>query len=570
MENGMLASLPDDIALQILQYIAVPQKFGALSWPSLVHGIPEGESLRTIQSVRLTCRALSRLAAPVLFPVLHVSINYKSVDAFEKLSKNPVIATHARGVVVNVATYSRDLAMDLGAFKKSRLTEIHQLSDSLDYHMEFRLQEGDEEDDDVQEYHRLSHRLNILKQEWDHVAPTESDNTEFQADSGAAGGAAKSQFGDILLSSYNEYVRRFREQLEWLSDAQSMVKLANAFKRLDCGGKVHFSAKVREVVPYRGGGLEIAEVLDNPQVLSRLMAQPYSWEDLERRGEEKDLGIARTLTMLPIALADVGVPLTELYLGCFPHYSGFTQLLSHEKQQAAELELQLRSAFQQIQVFHFGYSGMSCKGLRHNPLPDRDVSYMRAYLQAALASSQLQNLSMSFYSYCINTGQRRNDEGLFVLGPVLQSLTTFQLTRVVVSNVEVKFDELEYLLTRLGSKLGFLSLGSIALLDGRWAPLLDVVRESTAQRCQEDRCRVILSNLLGAEFGSEKRKHLDIWNTDPDEWEEELKEPASVREAERYLCGKRATNPLQRLDAAAPSLESFASFESVTDSSSDE
>lgn len=53
----------------------------------------------------------------------------------------------------------------------------------------------------------------------------------------------------------------------------------------------------------------------------------------------------RMLSRLPIALANAGVALTELYLDCFPLYAGFAQLLLHEKQTASELEWELQPVF---------------------------------------------------------------------------------------------------------------------------------------------------------------------------------------------------------------------------------
>lgn len=543
MERTNLAGLPADIILQVLEYVANVWQMGS---PGVISTISEDESLRAIQNVRLTCRALSQLATPLLFPILKVSINPRSLDAFEQLSKNPIIAARAQYVVVNLAVYSAKMAEDLEAFRKTRLEGINDRLRSLNWDMEFRLEEeGNEEDDDVVEYYRLIYALTLLEEGWERAGAIRSDSNNIQTESGAADEVTRGKYEDILLTSHNEYRRRRLEQLQCLSDAHT--RLTSSFSRLACGEKLHFSAEVKRVLQSGAYEFELAELLDNPETLSRAMTRPCSWQNIQDEDGDSHVEMVRVLTALPIALADAGMPLMELYLGCFPHYVGFAQLGAHENQSAAELERELGGALQHLEIFDFGYQGMNCRGIRHNQLPAADMAYMRAYLQAAVGSPRLQILDLDFGSFNINDGKGRNDEDLFALGPVLRSYTSGRLTRMVLSDVQLTADELAPLLTRLGDNtLTFFYMYYVSLVEGEWAPLLDAVRDSTAQRCREGRCHSLLSRLWGGEFGNERPAVLDFTATQ-EERDAELREPDLTKKAQAYIQGKRETNPLRIL-----------------------
>lgn len=545
MSSANLAELPADITLQILRHVAGPQSRWRSGWPELYRYVPEGESLKAIQSVRLACRSLSQIAIPILFPVPRVSINYRSIDAFEQLSKNPNIAAQAQGVRVDVATFSRDMATDLGAFKDKQMKHIDKAFHRLNYEMEFRLYEEDEESADVKEYYRVENVYGILRSAWNRIAPTKSTGGRITRETDATTEEMEGKFGGILLRSHREYARRHREQIDCLNDAQAMERLVKAVMRLKCKAKVHFSEDVPESSPTFGYGLLIGELLDNQQALFQALVQPHDWQGFYGEDGETEPEMVKLLSSLPIAFAEAGIPCTELYLDCFPRYSGFRHLLRPESQTAEELENQLKTAFRHLQMFDFGYRGMNCRTIRHNPISESDSSYMRAYLAAGVASPELHELHITLDPYGINTGRGRKDEPQFKIGTLLQPLVSQQLTRVSVSGFEATSDELALFLSRLGTKLRSFFIYSIFLLKGSWAPLLDAVRENTAQRCQDGLCWASLSSLYGAEFGHTRPKTIDVFTTTAEEREVLLREPRLLRKAQSYIRGKRLTNPLR-------------------------
>ncbi len=275
-----------------------------------------------------------------------------------------------------------------------------------------------------------------------------------------------------------------------------MGQLVTAFIRLECGGKLQFTTKV-----YRDlAGHDAA--LDDLQILSQAMVQPYSWEEIQSEGNKVDLDMIKMLSRLPIALANASVPLTDLYLDCFPLYAGFAQLLLHEKQTASELEWELQPVFQHLRVFSFGIETMDMAAPRHTPLPESDMSLMRAYLQAALASPQLMKAHLQFGAFGIHTDKASStcNEALFRLGPLLNCCMSSKLRQLIIEAVDTKFDELQPLFSRLGQYMHRFELHGVRLLDGQWVPLLGAARQSSAQHWPEKHCRANFLKLMGGGF----------------------------------------------------------------------
>lgn len=124
------------------------------------------------------------------------------------------------------------------------------------------------------------------------------------------------------------------------------------------------------------------------------------------------------LSRQPVALADAGASLTELYVSCFRSSS----CAPTRRRPVAELELQLRSAFASLQVFDFGYRGINQAGIRKKPLPEVEMAYMRAHLRAVVtASPQLRTLGLECYPHGINSRFGDRDEDLLAPGSVFGS-----------------------------------------------------------------------------------------------------------------------------------------------------
>lgn len=548
-----LINLPEEITIRILEHVADPHNRWLAKDSVLRPNTVDHEQLKTIQSVRLTCRALCRLTTPMLFPVLRVSLNSKSIDAFEQLSKSPLIAAYARGVVVDLKMYT-SLAFDMALFEFKRQEHLRELLSRLESQIEAR---GDQEDENRNEYRRMEGILAALKEDWYRakVGDDTSDSDSSMAGENASNTDSSSnaaddqeetaplgtgEFESILLSAYPEYAKRYYEQDACINDNLVMARLAAACSRLSCGCKLVFAAEAER----RFRDLTISDVLDDKETLSWMMVQPHAWEDIHCEDGNCDLTAARVLSRLPVALSDAGVQLTELHVGCFPHYAcnGFNNLLLREEQQPAELEMELRQAFRHLDIFSFGELSMGQQWRRSNP-PDADLPLLHAYLSAAMASPQLQSLHLSCYAYRVCTGRQGQREEQFRLRQVLLSCSNVSsLTSATILEMEVPYGELQHFLSQLGHGLRSLTLCNVKLADGSWAPLLDVLREAIVQRCQDRQCELLLSGLYGGEFGDYLLGEADGENYDAPS--DSIPKQQLVKQASAYVLGETEINPL--------------------------
>lgn len=559
-----LASLPFEIALQIINCVADPNG----SWErrtvsdARYHEV-ELEHIEPIQNLRLTCRGLWRITTPMLFTALHVSPNYQSIEAFEQLSKNPLIAAHTTRVIVDLKSYRSDMAANLARFKDARFQTTEKHFQILENMMRRNLLEvyGDGLvgiDGKIRADSEHEHREDVkayrhCQEAWRRLIRRQSLVEILQLmDAGEEAEESLSGLEVALLEAFPEYAKRHQEQIACVNDAQSMMRIAKSISRLACGSKIIFLADAgsRKLDP----AATIAGLVNDSKQLNRFLVQPHAWIELHRKGGSYNLETVKVLTRLPVALADAGAPLTKLTIGCFPHLTneGFANLLLHEGQQPAELETKLRSAFQHLESFSFGNECMTYVPVRRSNLPPADLALIHAYLSAAVASLHLEKLRLSFSTYHLNYDASRRQEP-FKLGRVLLSCTAAsKLTWVGIGFVQVTQDELQPFLLRLaaGASLDFLSISNTTLI-GRgstWVPALNAIRDAVVQRYGEKRLRVRLSNLRGAELHNTKRTKYDgggNWTSDSDS-DGSSRSPL-MKQANAYVKGKTSTNPLLAL-----------------------
>lgn len=574
-----LAELPIEITTEIVNYVADPKGWWRLQAEGLRFNEVDYKGIKPVQNLRLTCRSLCLAATPVLFPVLYISLSSRSIDAFEQLSKNPLIASHVKTVVVDLKTYRSDMAADLAVFKKEAISIINHLYINMEFKREVQLDQNSEiaadacssdEDDDTnnnmdekelaEAFERTAKAMEearrALIEEW---AQVEAIQLQGQTSEDPISSTSNpGQYGDVLLRAYTEYARRRDEQIACVNGStQAMARIATCISRLACGGKIIFLAdagRKHRDAPYVDSGRRyqeatIVEVLKSSETLYSYLVEPHSWRFLHQE-DEHDLEVAKALSRLPVALSDAGVPLTELRIGCFPHFEveGFRHLLLRDQQTGEELQIELGRAFQHLEVFSFGELGMDHNPIRSGPLPDAELALMHAYLGAAVASPRLKMLDLRFHSYHSNALWQIASAGdqPWDLGSVLLSCANAsKLTSVNIASVQITQDELLPFLWQLAASasLEALSLNSVTLT-GSWVPVLDAIREAVSQRCRDNRCAVSLGSLHGAELHNTERTPATgrEWGSDYDS-DDTCRRPL-IKLANAYVKGKRSSNPL--------------------------
>lgn len=506
MQNNGLLSLPIEILHRVFEIFRPFAGDRSEDWLGIYGEFPDSDSLHAIQSLRLTCKRLMLITTPILFPVLRVSINHQSIEAFEELSRNPVIAAHVRGVVVNLAAYSAQQADDISKFASNREAGIDYLlyekSDARDLG-------GDDSKDREEEYNWLRSDWRCLTVAWDSIAPPDLD---YESDGSLQQEVVededkKREFQELLTRGHDEYVRLYNEQVACVRDPETIQTLVRAVSRLNCGGKLQFVDDVFGGLSEFPEDLDLAELFQDTQhALFKAMSQPHSWDEMDASLDSEDIELVNLLTSLPIAIADAGIVMEELLIGCFPQHGNFARLLS-----AAEAETEggiggrtkLQETLSHLQVFRFGWRGLDVHQTRHRPLSGENLSCMMDYLCSAASSSSLRELYLNFKIYGINTPSSRADDPDVDIAPLLSSITSSELRDVSLQHGSIRPQELDLFFSGLQQRnIQNFHISSIELLEnGRWEPLLDTLQQVLSPRCQNAQCKLWLSDLVGGEFG---------------------------------------------------------------------
>ncbi|KAJ3500072.1 hypothetical protein NM208_g17229 [Fusarium decemcellulare] len=98
--------------------------------------------------------------------------------------------------------------------------------------------------------------------------------------------------------------------------------------------------------------------------------------------------------------------------------------------------------------------------------------------------------------------------------------------------------ELEGLCFGLGRRMRAFTLKSIQLLDGSWAPALQVLRQKLAARCTDKTCRASLEDLTGRELTQ------NSWDYDEVDWGFYAIDDELTQEVQKYITGEAMENPV--------------------------
>lgn len=133
LQPANLAHLPTDILVQILDHFRIDEFVheDRVQWENWWGQSPD----QTICNLRLTCRRLHDLASPLLFPVVEVDLEGKSLRRVEELLSNRHIASGVIGLGVTLECRPAELAADLAKFVKIKddaLVGILESPDRLD------------------------------------------------------------------------------------------------------------------------------------------------------------------------------------------------------------------------------------------------------------------------------------------------------------------------------------------------------------------------------------------------------------------------------------------------------
>ncbi|KAK4216511.1 hypothetical protein QBC37DRAFT_91562 [Rhypophila decipiens] len=101
-QGSLLARLPEELLLLIFEVCGQPSSSDRGDRNR--HPVPE--HIRTIQSLRLTCRQFYRISSPLLIPSIRIDFRQSSIDRLRHVSNHPLISRGIRSIKIMLDVFS--------------------------------------------------------------------------------------------------------------------------------------------------------------------------------------------------------------------------------------------------------------------------------------------------------------------------------------------------------------------------------------------------------------------------------------------------------------------------------
>ncbi|KAI8719688.1 hypothetical protein NCS52_00750100 [Fusarium sp. LHS14.1] len=211
-----LTSLPIDILVQILDYFREYQFLdeNRIQWENWWGQGPD----ETICSLRLTCRHLHDLASPLLFPVLKVDFEGKSLRRIEELLRNRHIASGVLGLHITLEYRPAEFVADLAKFVKIKDAALVHILESPSRLSGLSIYFGNGTPWLQKVSVEQTHNQTAMRRAWDNVIKgKDADEPDEQVQA----------YQRILLQSHKEYARLHEVQLQMIEKGTFVNTLAS-------------------------------------------------------------------------------------------------------------------------------------------------------------------------------------------------------------------------------------------------------------------------------------------------------------------------------------------------------
>ncbi|KAF7864244.1 uncharacterized protein EAF02_010212 [Botrytis sinoallii] len=146
VQQPRLFKLSDELLELIVGFLAEPQLGEP---PSTLHGrmmtwmtfeslakrdMEFGDSVKTIQSLRLVCRRFCNVASPFLLPTVRVELDAQSLARLDMISRHPTIGKSVRRVTVITRCLDRMSIDSFENFRHHKLGYLNETLETVEYH----------------------------------------------------------------------------------------------------------------------------------------------------------------------------------------------------------------------------------------------------------------------------------------------------------------------------------------------------------------------------------------------------------------------------------------------------
>ncbi|KAI8685018.1 F-box domain-containing protein [Fusarium keratoplasticum] len=518
LQPANLASLPIDILVQILDYFRNDEFVDEdrVQWVNWWGQSPD----QTICNLRLTCRRLHDLASPLLFPVVDIELEGKSLRRVEELLSNRHIASGVLGLRVTLEYRPAELAADLAKFVKIKddaLVGILESPGRLDgLAMCFGYGSPDFERASAEQMHNRT----AMRRAWDNVIEGEDgDEPDEQV----------LAYQKILLESHREYARLHEEQLQLIEKGTFVNTLASLLPK----GQQPLSLSIQGTRCDDENDYidNYWEVFEDTHGLCDFLTDPHAWASLDHLDGEVSLPQAKIISELPVALHKAGVSLRYFHLSCLPVRSNFSDIcpgLDVSPDAVAWHDLQ--AACQQLKGFELvGVGWEYHKKAQTVCIPSEGRTFIEAYLSAVLSGQCLDSVEVDLSGFGLVDRHSGWTEPCHLTG-AFASISWPCIKYLDIKGMVFAQEELERFCLDLSPSLGDFFLDMINLWDGSWVRTLDILREKAVANSE---LLILLGDWRGGELGQKTKVSRD---TSSRQWE--LRDEGLVEKFRQYVQGK--------------------------------
>ncbi|CAH0057727.1 unnamed protein product [Clonostachys solani] len=481
--------------------------------------------LETIRSARLVCRAFNKLASPLLCPILHLSIDWQSIDRARKMIRNPLIRPGVRGVRLGLSYCPSELAMDESRFLLMVLKEVR------DLYQYCCLVFGERD-------HRMVSARNGF--ETIHEAVTmyrETDTRNCGRRTGMRFGSPH-RYDKVIRRGFQAYRDLHDEQAGLLRSGVFTSALASLLASLQRPIALNLFFNDAFRLPYaKSNGIQgapktkrIPDIFVNPDFLTGYLGKAHSCH-FDR---DMEFESAKFICELPIALEKAGALVTHFALQDMSHVRSFAPLdpRRYRPRLGPQVDWNNLSSFcGNLETFKLlSWESLSARGVK-----ETDIHTVESYLRAMLSSTRLVDVdvNLAFLTTCrrLPPTPGHGWTPQWQMHRIQSRIFTSpwpRIRKVSIDYLATSEVELRLFCQNLGDGVIRLFMEEIEITGGSWGGILDILRGKLAARVKLKRCTVRISSLHGGEAGLVGSQQMG-------------------RIAERYVSGEVTETPWERI-----------------------
>lgn len=532
--------LPTDVLLQILGPFEIDPP---IRKSGLTKTRYTWEGRTTLQSCRLTCRALNNLASGMLCPAFSGGLNKKTMERIRHLCQNPLIAKGMRVVEINLSFHPKPIADDpLRYF--TFVDGVIEKYGICDYKTEFANFDDWNQSEEAVQHRALMDAFGkywLIRESWRLSSDPESQPR--------GGFRADASYQQLFQDCLTEYRRRQQEEEQIINDGSFVEAIAEAMSHLQHPG---FLSLVGSHEHYFSRNSELV-MAEDKDLLVQKMLKPLSWLKVEEDENNGELVPARLLIELPIACDRLGVSLQGLQIGCFPLTRSFASLLPPSfLADPSRAWSELSSACRRLKYFELGQRGMNCTPFRKERTAADDCEIINAFLGTLCSMPELSIVGLNMITFRVSRYARTFSRHpppadlYYQAGAILHRMkASSSLKRVCLRYVELSQPELEAFVDALPrSGLQMVSLSKVHLNKGWFANSIEILK---ARKLSSPGCKINIYNFGNGEFGTPKGFDNSRWLIDGDKFWDNLDKHGQsplLQLVQAYLDDLINVNPL--------------------------